>query len=413
MFCQTLETSINDAFSNAADNHHKFVTLEHLLLALLDNPDASQLLTNLDANIPNLKSGVMIYIQEKLSDSTQSKDAKPMPTLAYQRVLQRAIVQAQAAGKHEVNGIDVLLALLTETDSPAAYFLTQEQVSKSSVLNYLNHMQQTDDQGIQFNDPLFHDSIGEKNSDSNIEKYAVNLIDKVRQGKIDPIIGRDEEIKRMEQILLCRRKNNPLLVGEAGVGKTALAEGLALKIYEGKVSKKLRHAQIYSLDLGALLAGTKYRGDFEKRFKAVLQDFIDSPNSILFIDEIHAIIGAGAASGGALDAANLIKPFLSSGQLKCIGATTYTEFRNIFSKDSALTRRFQKIDIRETSQEETVKIISGLQDRLKNIIALNMAKVSFNMQLHYQWSICKTDICRTRQSISSMRQGQKCLKSNN
>lgn len=365
MFCQTLETTISDAFSIAAQKKHKFVTLEHLLLALLDNPDASQLLINLDANIQNLKSGILVYIQEKLSEKTQSKKTKPIPTLSYQRVIQRAIVQAQASGKVEVNGVDVLLALLSETDSAAAYFLTQEQVSKSSVLNYLNHMQQSHQNINDFSDNLFSDNVVERPNDTNIEKYAVNLIDKVRQGKIDPIIGRYDEIKRMEQILLCRRKNNPLLVGEAGVGKTALAEGLAMKIYEGKVAKKLKHAQVYSLDLGALLAGTKYRGDFEKRFKSVLQDFIDAPNAILFIDEIHSIIGAGAASGGALDAANLMKPFLSSGQLKCIGATTYTEFRNIFSKDSALTRRFQKIDIRETTQEETVKIITGLQSRFE------------------------------------------------
>ena len=363
MFCQTLETTINDAFADAAQKKHKFVTLEHLLLALLDNPDVSQLLVNLDVNIQNLKSGILIYVQEKLNDKAKSKKSKPIPTLAYQRVIQRAIVQAQASGKIEVNGVDVLLALLSETDSAAAYFLTQEHISKSSVLNYLNHMHQSNHNTLDFNDNIFGDQVVERNNDSNIEKYAVNLIDKVRQGKIDPVIGRDDELKRMEQILLCRRKNNPLLVGEAGVGKTALAEGLAMKIYEGKVANKLRHAQVYSLDLGALLAGTKYRGDFEKRFKSVLQDFIDAPNAILFIDEIHSIIGAGAASGGALDAANLMKPFLSSGQLKCIGATTYTEFRNIFSKDSALTRRFQKIDIRETTQEETVKIITGLQSR--------------------------------------------------
>ncbi|MEE2769508.1 MAG: AAA family ATPase [Pseudomonadota bacterium] len=366
MFCQTLETTINDAFADAAQKKHKFVTLEHLLLALLDNPDANQLLLNLDVNIQNLKSGILIYIQEKLSEKVKTKKLKPIPTLSYQRVIQRAIVQAQASGKIEVNGIDVLLAILSETDSAAAYFLTQEQVSKSSVLNYLNHMQQTQQNTLEYNDNIFGDQISERSNDTNIEKYAINLIDKVRNGKIDPIIGRDDELKRMEQILLCRRKNNPLLVGEAGVGKTALAEGLALKIYEGKVAKKLRQSQVYSLDLGALLAGTKYRGDFEKRFKAVLQDFIDTPNAILFIDEIHSIIGAGAASGGALDAANLIKPFLSSGQLKCIGATTYSEFRNIFSKDSALTRRFQKIDIRETTQEETIKIITGLQSRFEN-----------------------------------------------
>lgn len=365
MFCQTLETTINDAFSEASHKQHKFVTLEHLLLALLDNPDANQLLVALNADIGSLKSGLKIFIQEKLSKVTDADEISPIPTLSYQRVIQRAIIQAQASGKAEVNGIDVLLALLSETDSAAAYFLTQEQISKSSVLSHLNHLQQSQQNTMQYNDALFSDQVTEKGQDSNIEKYAVNLIDKVRHGKVDPIIGREDEIKRMEQILLCRRKNNPLLVGEAGVGKTALAEGLALKIYQGKISKKLKHAQIFSLDLGALLAGTKYRGDFEKRFKSVLQDFINAPNAILFIDEIHSIIGAGAASGGALDAANLMKPFLSSGQLKCIGATTYSEFRNIFSKDSALTRRFQKIDVRETSEEETVKIIAGLQDRFE------------------------------------------------
>ena len=383
MFCQSLEVTINIAFELASKKQHKFVTLEHLLIALTEDIDASQLLISLDVNLEQLKSSLLIYVQEKTPTQDEDQDIA-IPTLAYQRVLQRSILQAQTAGHFEVNGTDVLLALLSEQDSVAVYFLAQENVNKTTVFNCLNQINRPSIQdSSRFNDGLVGEQMYERSSDSVIEKFAVNLIDKVRQGKVDPLIGREDEIIRMEQILLCRRKNNPLLVGEAGVGKTALAEGLALKIYQGKVSRKLRHAQIYSLDLGALLAGTKYRGDFEKRFKAVLQEFVDTPNTVLFIDEIHSIIGAGAASGGALDAANLMKPFLSSGQLKCIGATTFTEYRNIFSKDSALSRRFQKIDVRETTPEETIKIIQGLQSRFEDHHGVEYSKpiITYAVQL--------------------------------
>ncbi len=365
MFCRTLEKTIDDAYECARERNHKFITTEHLLLALLDDPDACGLLNECNANLDALRTGLNIFIQEKIPKINDENFVESIPTLSYQRVLQRAIFQVQASGKLEVNGADVLLAIFGESDSAAVYFLSQENITRMSLLNIQNSSSNTDrvessDFTEGFSEDVFSDQTP---TDSSLEKFAVNLNDRVKQGRIDPLIGRDAEVDRVVQVLMCRRKNNPLLVGEAGVGKTAIAEGLAYRICHKDVPNQLQNSTVYSLDLGSLLAGTKYRGDFEKRFKIVLNEFTNNPNAIIFIDEIHSIIGAGAASGGALDAANLLKPFLSSGQLKCIGATTFSEYRNIFSKDSALTRRFQKIDIIETTEDETIEIIQGLIDK--------------------------------------------------
>ncbi len=365
MFCRTLENTINDAYERAREKKHRFITTEHLLLALLDDPDAFTMLNACQANLDAIRTGLKVYIQEKIPKIEDNEYDESIPTLSYQRVLQRAIFQAQASGKLEVSGSDVLVAIFGEAESAAVYFLSQENVNRMTLLNFQNSSGDDDDlhHTRGFSDNFSDDSmVDTQTNDASLERYATNINDRVRQGRIDPLIGRDQEVDRVIQVLLCRRKNNPLLVGEAGVGKTAIAEGLAHRIFNKEVPDQLLNSVVYSLDLGSLLAGTKYRGDFEKRFKVVLNEFTNNKNAIIFIDEIHSIIGAGAASGGALDAANLLKPFLSSGQLKCIGATTYSEYRNIFSKDSALTRRFQKIDVVETDIGQTVEIIDGLLD---------------------------------------------------
>ncbi|MAH61496.1 MAG: ATP-dependent Clp protease ATP-binding subunit ClpA [Legionellales bacterium] len=377
MFSRTLENTINDAFERARERRHKFITTEHLLLSLLDDPDAFAILNACNVNLDAIRTGLKVYIQEKIPRIEDDQCEESMPTLSYQRVLQRSIFQVQAAGKSEVNGADVLLALFGEAESAAVYFLSQENITRMSLLNLQNSSENEEqvDHTKGFNDSFSEDSmLDSAPNDQSLERYAINVNERVRLGRIDPLIGRDHEVERVVQVLLCRRKNNPLLVGEAGVGKTAIAEGLAYRIFNGQVPAKLQKSTVYSLDLGSLLAGTKYRGDFEKRFKVVLNEFTNNPNAIIFIDEIHSIIGAGAASGGALDAANLLKPFLSSGQLKCIGATTYSEYRNIFSKDSALTRRFQKIDVVETTKAQTEEIINGLLDKYECHHSVKYAK---------------------------------------
>lgn len=367
MLDKNLEVTLNNVFNEARDQHHEYVTVEHLLLALLDNSSAAQVLRACGANLNELHSELSKFIQENAPLLSESDKPETQPTLGFQRVLQRAVFHVQSSGKKEVNGANVLVAIFGERESHAAYFLSQQEVNRLDVVNYISHgiaKISEDDHGNE-SESAEEDLAGDESGSSPLEKYAVNLNQQAEKGKIDPLIGRQLEIERTIQILCRRRKNNPLYVGEAGVGKTAIAEGLAKKIVDGEVPDVLADNVIYSLDLGALLAGTKYRGDFEKRLKNIITQLKKTEGSILFIDEIHSIIGAGAASGGVMDASNIIKPVLASGEIKCIGSTTYQEYRGIFEKDRALARRFQKIDITEPTINETVKILEGLKSRFE------------------------------------------------
>ena len=373
MIAQELEVSLHMAFVEARQQRHEFITVEHLLLALLDNPSAAEVLRACAAQIEDLRASLTHFIKDNTPQVAGSDEVDTQPTLGFQRVIQRAImhVQSTSNGKKEVNGANVLVAIFGEKDSHAVYYLHQQGVTRLDVVNYIAH-------GIKKGDaqePAKPEGApeGEEASPASersekaspLEQYTQNLNQAAKDGKIDPLIGRDYEVERTIQILCRRRKNNPLLVGEAGVGKTAIAEGLAWRITEGTVPEVLQEANVYALDMGALLAGTKYRGDFEQRLKGVLKSLKDKPHAILFIDEIHTLIGAGAASGGTLDASNLLKPALSSGQLKCIGATTFTEYRGIFEKDAALSRRFQKVDVVEPTVAETIEILKGLKTRFE------------------------------------------------
>ena len=372
MIAQELEVSLHMAFVEARQQRHEFITVEHLLMALLDNPSAAEVLRACSANGDDLRKSLLGFIKENTPTVGGSDEVDTQPTLGFQRVIQRAImhVQSTGSGKKEVTGANVLVAIFGEKDSHAVYYLHQQGVTRLDVVNYIAH-------GIKKNDPPEPAKPSEGASGSESEKeegdgkgspldqFTQNLNQLARDGKIDPLIGREHEVERVIQILCRRRKNNPLLVGEAGVGKTAIAEGLAWRITQKDVPEVLAESVVYSLDMGALLAGTKYRGDFEQRLKGVLKQLKDQPNAVLFIDEIHTLIGAGAASGGTLDASNLLKPALSSGAMKCIGATTFTEYRGIFEKDAALSRRFQKIDVIEPSVEQTVEILKGLKSRFE------------------------------------------------
>ena len=372
MIAQELEVSLHMAFVEARQQRHEFITVEHLLMALLDNPSAAEVLRACSANVDDLRKSLAQFIKENTPTVGGTDEVDTQPTLGFQRVIQRAImhVQSTGSGKKEVTGANVLVAIFGEKDSHAVYYLHQQGVTRLDVVNFIAH-------GIKKSDPpeaakpseSTSSSDGEKEESegkgSPLDQFTQNLNQLAREGKIDPLIGREHEVERVIQILCRRRKNNPLLVGEAGVGKTAIAEGLAWRITEGDVPEVLANATVYSLDMGALLAGTKYRGDFEQRLKGVLKTLKDQPNSVLFIDEIHTLIGAGAASGGTLDASNLLKPALSSGTMKCIGATTFSEYRGIFEKDAALSRRFQKIDVVEPSVEQTVEILKGLKTRFE------------------------------------------------
>lgn len=367
MIAHELEVSLHMAFMEARQKRHEFITVEHLLLALLDNPSAAEVLRACAANIDDLRQKLSDFIDKHTPKVAGEGEVDTQPTLGFQRVIQRAILQVQSAGKKEVTGAHVLVAIFGEKDSHALHFLTQQGITRLDVVNYISHGITKTPQGNAA--PGRAAPAGqEQEADSPasaLDAYAVNLNAQALAGRIDPLIGREKELERVIQTLCRRRKNNPLLVGEAGVGKTAIAEGLARRIVEGNVPEILAGATVYALDMGALLAGTKYRGDFEQRLKAVLKQLADNDKAILFIDEIHTLIGAGAASGGALDASNLLKPALSSGQLRCIGATTYNEFRSVFEKDHALSRRFQKIDVAEPSVEETVAILRGLKSRFE------------------------------------------------
>jgi ATP-dependent Clp protease ATP-binding subunit ClpA len=364
MIAQELEVSLHMAFMEARQKRHEFITVEHLLLALLDNPSAAEVLRACAADAEDLRRLLTEFVTEH-TPILSGDEIDTQPTLGFQRVIQRAILHVQSSGKKEVTGANVLVAMFGEKDSHAVYFLHQKGVTRLDVVTFISHGISKVPQAAPAKNETEADTEQEASSGGALETYTLNLNALAVSGKIDPLIGRERELERVIQTLCRRRKNNPLLVGEAGVGKTAIAEGLARRIVEGSVPEVLERCQVYSLDMGALLAGTKYRGDFEQRLKAVLKQLIDNPDAILFIDEIHTLIGAGAASGGTLDASNLLKPALSTGQLKCIGATTYNEYRGVFEKDHALSRRFQKIDVTEPSVDETVAILRGLKGRFE------------------------------------------------
>ena len=365
MLSSELEFCLNEAFQRARDRRHEFMTVEHLLLALIDIPRVYEILKTCDANIEELRLKLIEFIDEATPLTAPDEDVEVQPTLGFQRVLQRAVFHVQSSGRKEVSGSNVLVAIFSEKQSQAVYFLSDQDITRLDVVNYISHgmPQVSGESGAESRGPPLE---SEAAADSSaLAKFATNLNQRAIEGKIDPLIGRELEIERTIQILCRRRKNNPLYVGEAGVGKTALAEGLARLITEERVPEVLAGSTIYALDMGSLIAGTKYRGDFEKRLKAVIAEIRDDEGAILFIDEIHTVIGAGAVSGGVMDASNLIKPVLANGDIRCIGSTTYTEYRGIFEKDHALARRFQKIDIPEPSIEETIAILNGLKSRFE------------------------------------------------
>ncbi len=365
MIAQELEVSLHLAFVEARQKRHEFITVEHLLLTMLDNASAAQVLRACGVNIDELRQVLSDFITTHTPVTPGDREVDTQPTVGFQRVIQRAILHVQSTNKKEVTGANILVALFGEKDSHAIYFLTQRNVSRLDVVNYIAHGIDKTQPGTPTKPQNESESEQEQNAGGALKSYTQDLNAQALAGKIDPLIGREIELERVIQTLCRRRKNNPLLVGEAGVGKTAIAEGLARRITENDVPEILKDAHVYSLDMGALLAGTKYRGDFEQRLKAVLKELADAPNAILFIDEIHTLIGAGAASGGTMDASNLLKPALSNGQLKCIGATTYQEYRGVFEKDHALSRRFQKVDVPEPSVEQTIAILRGLKSRFE------------------------------------------------
>ena len=380
MIAQELEVSLHMAFMEARQKRHEFITVEHLLLAMLDNPSAADVMRACAADVNSLRQQLSEFIEKHTPQLPGEDEVETQPTLGFQRVIQRAILHVQSSGKKEVTGANVLVALFGEKDSHALHYLTQQGITRLDVVNYISHgiskaPQESAPGGRA--EPAGQETEGDANA-SPLDAYTINLNAQALAGRIDPLIGREKELERVIQTLCRRRKNNPLLVGEAGVGKTAIAEGLARRVIENQIPEILADATVYALDMGALLAGTKYRGDFEQRLKGVLKQLTSNPNAILFIDEIHTLIGAGAASGGTLDASNLLKPALSSGQLRCIGATTYNEFRGVFEKDHALSRRFQKIDVNEPSVDETVAILRGLKSRFESHHGVRYTNAALN-----------------------------------
>ncbi|MCB2058475.1 MAG: AAA family ATPase, partial [Novosphingobium sp.] len=370
-FAQSLEKTLHAALANASERSHEYATLEHLLLALIDDPDAQQVMQACGVDLGELGEVVKQYLDQEYQSLKTQEKGDPAPTAGFQRVIQRAILHVQSSGKDTVTGANVLVALFSERDSYAVYFLQQQDMSRLDAVSYISHgigkggkrIEDRTPKGAEPEAPQAEEKREAKDGkkDSALDQFTVNLNEKALAGKVDPLIGRGPEVDRTIQILCRRSKNNPLYVGDPGVGKTAIAEGLARKIIEGEVPEVLSEAVIYSLDMGALLAGTRYRGDFEERLKQVVNELEKMPHAILFIDEIHTVIGAGATSGGAMDASNLLKPALSGGTIRCIGSTTYKEFRNHFEKDRALLRRFQKIDVNEPTVEDTIKILKGLR----------------------------------------------------
>ncbi len=367
MLSNELETCLNSAFQVAREGKHEFLTVEHLLLAILDTPRVKEVLKACGGDVPRLAAELREHIEQSTPRLPDGDEREVQPTLGFQRVLQRAVFHVQSSGRKEVGVANVLVAIFSEKQSHAVFLLNRQDVARLDVVNYISHgMSKIADERAETKDePAASQSTAEADGGGALEKYASNLNKLAEEGRIDPLIGRQMEVERTIEILCRRRKNNPLYVGEAGVGKTAIAEGLARRIVEGQVPEVLADCVIYSLDMGSLIAGTKYRGDFEKRLKAVLADLRKQPGAVLFIDEIHTVIGAGAASGGVMDASNLIKPVLSNGELRCIGSTTYSEYRGIFEKDHALARRFQKIDVVEPTVPETIEILKGLRSRFE------------------------------------------------
>ncbi len=371
MIAQELEVTLHMAFMDARQKRHEFITVEHLLLAMLDNPTAAEVLRACAVNMDELRKSLADFINQHTPIVSGSEEVDTQPTLGFQRVIQRAILHVQSSGKKEVNGSNVLVAIFGEKDSHAVFFLHQQGITRLDVVNFISHGITKNSTGSAASGSGTSKAESEQESEQEssaggaLENYTQNLNQAALNGRIDPLIGRDSELERVIQVLCRRRKNNPLLAGEAGVGKTAIAEGLAKRIVEGTVPEVLSRSTVYALDMGALLAGTKYRGDFEQRLKAVIKQLTADPHAILFIDEIHTLVGAGAASGGTLDASNLLKPALSNGSLRCIGATTYNEFRGVFEKDHALSRRFQKIDVSEPTVDQTVEILKGLKSRFE------------------------------------------------
>ena len=365
MIAQELEVSLHMAFMDARQKRHELITVEHLLLAMIDNPTAAEVLRACGAKFEALRTELNHYIEEHTPTVNGTDEVDTQPTLGFQRVIQRAMLHVQSSGKKEVTGANVLVAIYGEKDSHAVFFLHQQGITRLDIVNFISHGVAKVPDGNAKAEGTETDAEAEGSPTGALEQFTLNLNLQVIAGKIDPLIGRAPELERVIQTLCRRRKNNPLLVGEAGVGKTAIAEGLASRIVSKEIPEVLANATVYSLDMGALLAGTKYRGDFEQRLKAVMKQLAEKPDAILFIDEIHTLIGAGAASGGTLDASNLLKPALSNGTLKCIGATTYQEYRGIFEKDHALSRRFQKIDVAEPSVAETIEILKGLKSRFE------------------------------------------------
>jgi len=378
MIAQELEVSLHMAFVEARQKRHEFITVEHLLLALLDNPSSAEVLRACATDMEVLRKELQTFIQDHTPTVPGTDEIDTQPTLGFQRVIQRAILHVQSSGKKEVTGANVLVAIFGEKDSHAVYFLTRHNVTRLDVVNFISHGIAKTTQPAGKPEEQTEQEADAQEKGGALETYTQNLNQAALTGKIDPLIGRDKELERVIQTLCRRRKNNPLLVGEAGVGKTAIAEGLARRIIEGRVPEILADATVYALDMGSLLAGTKYRGDFEQRLKAVLKQLLDNPKAVLFIDEIHTLIGAGAASGGTLDASNLLKPALSSGALKCIGATTFDEFRGVFEKDHALSRRFQKIDVDEPSVDETISILRGLKTRFEEHHGIKYSSAAIN-----------------------------------
>ena len=368
MLNKELEQTLNDAFVFAREHRHEFMTVEHLLLALLDNSAAREALHACGADIEAIKSELISFVKDTtpLILDEQMNERETQPTLGFQRVLRRAVFHVQSSGKEEVTGANVLVAIFSEQESQAVFILKKSDVTRLDIVNFISHGVSKAEDDAPLNPETGEEGEGGEESGSALSKYATDLNRHAKEGKVDPLIGRDKEVERTIQILCRRRKNNPLLVGEAGVGKTAIAEGLAYRIVNEDVPEVISNSTVYSLDLGGLLAGTKYRGDFEKRLKAILKELSKDEDAILFIDEIHTIIGAGAASGGVMDASNLLKPKLSSGELRCIGSTTYQEYQGIFEKDRALARRFQKVDVTEPSVSDTTKILLGLKSRYED-----------------------------------------------
>ena len=379
MLSRDLEVTLNTAFKKAREARHEYMTVEHLLLGLLDNASAIQVLNACGADIGKLRDELAQFVNSTTPVLAEDSERDTQPTLGFQRVLQRAVFHVQSSGKQEVTGANVLVAIFSEQESQAVYFLKNQEIARIDVVNYISHgIAKAEDQvqGGSAEAEQTDTPADTRKEQSSLDSFCTNLNQAVKAGQIDPLIGRDAELSRVIQTLSRRRKNNPLLVGEAGVGKTAIAEGLAYRIVEAQVPEVIADATVYALDLGALLAGTKYRGDFEKRLKSLLSEIEKHRHAILFIDEIHTIIGAGAASGGVMDASNLLKPLLSSGKLKCIGSTTFQEFRGIFEKDRALARRFQKVDVLEPSVEDTIKILSGLKGRFEEHHGLRYTKAA-------------------------------------